>query len=109
MSAGERAAEKDALEARRMFAEVDRERAISRWASDLRCSIRLGRPIKVSEMHQRGPIGRKRKYVYDLDDRMPRAAVDGLYRALLIVEREAESKAAALEAQVTLRPGDATS
>lgn len=91
--------------ARRLLAEVDRERAISQWADGLRCSIRLGRPIKVSEMHQRGPFGRRRKYLYELDDRMPRETIDGLYRALAIVKSDADDRAARLLEQV--RVGDA--
>jgi hypothetical protein len=89
-------------DARRLFALADRERAIARWADGLRVSIRLGRPIKVSEMHQRGPFGRKRRYLYELDDRMPAAAANGLYRALEIVQREAEARAGELVAQVTV-------
>lgn len=88
-------------EARQKFAQADRERSIAHWADGLRCTIRLSRPVTVSEMHQRGPFGKKRKYLYELDDRMPAAAVEGLYRALLIVQREAEAKAAALASEVT--------
>jgi hypothetical protein len=88
-------------QARQKLAEADRERAVASWADGLRCTIRLGRPVKVSEMHQRGPFGRKREYLYALDDRMPAAAVDGLYRALLVIQREAEAKADALAAEVT--------
>src|SRR5690349_11595803 len=86
---------------RDLLSKADAERGIASWAESIRCTIRLGRPIQVSEMHQRGPFGRKRRYFYDLDDRMPRAAVDALYRALAIVHDEAESNAKAFEARVT--------
>lgn len=88
-------------EARQKLAQADRERAVANWARSLRCSIRLGRPVKVSEMHQRGPFGKKRQYLYELDDRMPAAATDGLYRALLVLQREAEARADELAAEVT--------
>jgi len=88
---------------RRLLAEADHERAIARWADGLRSSIRLNRPIKVSEMHQR----RRGKYLYELDDRMPSDAVEGLYRALLLVKVAADDKAAALVAEIS-GPGDLT-
>ena len=86
---------------RALLAEADREREIARWAESLRVTIRLGRPIKLAEMHQRGPFGRKRKYLYELDDRMPHAAVDAIYQALAIVGAEAETRARTLEARVS--------
>jgi len=94
----EHTAEKDA---RALLARADEQKRIARWAETMRSTIRLGRPIKLSEMHQRGPFGRRRKYLYDLDDRMPRPAVDALYRALWIVATEAEANAKALEERVT--------
>lgn len=89
---------------RALLAQADAAKEVARWAEGMRGSIRLGRPVKVSEMHQRGPFGRKRKYLYELDDRMPRAAVDALYRALGMVRDEAEAEACELEAMVTARP-----
>lgn len=90
-----------AQSAREVLAEADRERRIVRWAKDMQCSIRLGRPIKLAEMEQRGPFGRKRKYLYELDDRMPAAAVDAIYRALSVVSNEANAKVRELESRVT--------
>ncbi len=87
---------------RQVLAEADRARAVVRWTQDMQCSIRLGRPIKLAEMEQRGPFGRKRKYLYELDDRMPAGAIDAIYRALSIVRDEAESKVQTLESQITV-------
>lgn len=85
---------------RELLAEADREREIARWAEGMQTSIRLGRPIIISEMHQRGPFGRKRKYLYQLDERMPGPAVDAIYWALGTVRAEAETKADAMEARI---------
>lgn len=86
--------------ARQLLARADDQREIARWADMMRNTIRLGRPIKLAEMNQRGPFGRKRQYLYELDDRMPRAAVDAIYRALVIVADEAEAHARTLESQI---------
>ena len=94
-------AEKDA---RQLLAQADRAKEVARWAEAMRGAIRLGRPVKVSEMHQRGPFGRRRKYLYELDDRMPRPAVDALYRALAMVRDEAEAEAYVAEHMVTTAP-----
>jgi hypothetical protein len=94
---------------RDLLARADAERHTARWADDMLGTLRLGRPVTLSEMHQRGPFGRKRKYHYVLDDRMPGQAVAALYRALRLVRDEANTNADALEAQVTTRgkrPGE---
>lgn len=88
--------------AREALAKADEERRIASWAESMRVTIRLGRPIQVSEMHQRGPFGKRRKYLYELDDRMPRDAVNALYEALGIVSRESTAKAKRLEASVNV-------
>lgn len=87
---------------RDLLSQADHERSIAAWAESMRGTIRLGRPVKVSEMHQRGPFGRKGKYLYELDDRMPADGVDALYRALGIVRDEAHARADSLEAKVTI-------
>ena len=87
-------------DARQVLHQADAEKRIAQWAEGMRCTIRLGRPVKFAEMLQRGPFGRKRKYLYELDDRMPGDAVDAMYRALGIVRDEANAKAAALEDRV---------
>lgn len=88
-------------DARTLLAQADRAKEVARWADSMRVSIRLGRPVKVSEMHQRGPFGRKRKYLYELDDRMPGPAIEALYRALAMVRDEAEAEAYEIEHMVT--------
>lgn len=93
--------EKSAEAARQVLTRADDEREIARWADDMQNTIRLGRPIKLAQMLQRGPFGRKRQYLYELDDRMPHAAVNAIYRALSIVRHEAESNARDLEARIT--------
>ena len=90
---------------RDLLARADEQRGIAHWADNMMLTLRLGRPVKLAEMKQRGPFGRQRKYLYELDDRMPGPAVDALYRALRIVKDEANTEADALEARVVVPPG----
>lgn len=92
--------------ARGILARADEQRNIAHWAYNMMVTLRLGRPVKLAEMKQRGPFGRKREYLYELDDRMPGPAVDALYQALQIVRNEANSAADALEAQVRSTPAE---
>lgn len=94
---------------RDLLAQADREKAVARWADDMQNTIRLHRPIKLAEMKQRGPFGKKRTYLYELDDRMPSEGVDAIYRALHVVRDEATAKAAAIEARITTTPNGASS
>lgn len=86
---------------RALLARADAERTVARWADNMMNTLRIRRPVKLAEMRQRGPFGRRGKYLYELEDQMPAPAVDALYRALRIVRDEAESKAAELESRVT--------
>lgn len=93
-------------DARALLAQADHEKAVARWADGMQTTIRLHRPIKLAQMLQRGPFGKKRTYLYELDDRMPPDAVDAIYRALHIVRDEATAKASAIEARITTDGGD---
>ena len=86
---------------RDLLARADSEKVVASWADDMMRAIRLRSPVKLAEMKQRGPFGRRGKYLYELEDRMPPSAVDALYRALRIVRDEAKSKANELESRVT--------
>lgn len=78
---------------RDLLARADREKAVASWADSMMCTIRLRSPVKLAEMKQRGPFGRRGKYLYELEDRMPPSAVDALYRALRLVRDQASADA----------------
>lgn len=85
---------------RLLIQNIDNEKRIIAWCDVVRGSMNLGRPMRFGELLQRGPFGKKREYHYVLEDRMPREAVEAMYRAINKVSEEATAKIKYLEDQI---------